>query len=281
MKVVHSIADVRQEVASARQQGRKIGCVPTMGALHAGHISLVDQCRQLVDYCVVTIFVNPTQFSANEDLSKYPRPIEADLEACRNAGVDCVYLPEIASLYPENYQSWVTVEELSKTLEGEFRPTHFRGVTTIVAKLFNIVLPEIACFGAKDYQQHTLIRRMAQDLNIPTEIVVCPTIREADGLAMSSRNVYLSAEERRDALAISRALRNAETRLKNGEPVGETERIMQSELQIAQGVETQYAVIRDPDTLKPVTTPGKSVVALIAAIVGKTRLIDNLTIHLK
>ncbi|HWL09097.1 MAG TPA: pantoate--beta-alanine ligase [Planctomicrobium sp.] len=281
MDVIQEINEVRRLVHAARQRGCGIGCVPTMGALHEGHLSLVEECRQRVNYTIVTIFVNPTQFAPHEDLNKYPRPLEADLAACQAAGVDCVYLPDVTSLYPPGYESWVTVEGISACLEGEFRPEHFRGVTTIVAKLFNIVQPDVACFGSKDYQQQAVIRQMVRDLNFPIEIVVCPTIREPDGLALSSRNIYLSPEERVTALTLSRSLRVAEAVLKSGEKsVKVAEEQMLAELTSTPGVGVQYAVIRDPVTLKPIESSQPEMVALIAALVGKTRLIDHLTIRL-
>jgi len=252
-----------------------------MGALHAGHLSLVDECRKHVDDTIVTIFVNPTQFAPHEDLSKYPRPIEADLAACEQAGVNCVFLPDVATLYPEGFQSWVTVEGISSMLEGEFRPGHFRGVTTIVAKLFNLVQPDVACFGSKDYQQQAVIRQMVRDLDFPIEIITCPTIREPDGLAMSSRNVYLSPEERKTALALFRSLNIAESLLTSGErQIPTVEAAMQKELQSQPGIQIQYAVIRDPNTLSPIAVSQPIMVGLIAAFVGKTRLIDHLTIRI-
>jgi pantoate--beta-alanine ligase len=196
--------------------------------------------------------------------------------------VDCVFLPEIPSLYPPGFDTWVSVDGLSGILEGEFRPGHFRGVTTIVAKLFQIVQPDVACFGAKDYQQQTLIRRMVTDLNIPVEIVVCPTIRDADGLAMSSRNAFLSPAERNKALTISQTLRHAERRLLDGEHnISVVEQEMATMLGAIPGIQPQYAVIRDPGTLAKLENAQSEMVALIAAFVGQTRLIDNLTIHLQ
>jgi pantoate--beta-alanine ligase len=281
MDVTCEIDEVRGLVSAARQRGCGIGCVPTMGALHAGHMSLVEACRQHVDYTVLTLFVNPTQFGPREDLGKYPRPLEADLEACRAAGVDCVFRPEIPSLYPPGFDTWVSVDGLSSILEGEFRPGHFRGVTTIVAKLFQIVQPDVACFGAKDYQQQTVIRRMVRDLNMPVEIVVCPTVRESDGLAMSSRNLYLSPVERKNSLVISRALQHAEQRLCGGETsISVVEQEMATMLSSVPGIRPQYAVIRDPDTLAKLESPQPRLVALIAAFAGQTRLIDNLLIQL-
>lgn len=281
MKVYTEIAEVRDRVARERQQGRRIGCVPTMGALHPGHLSLVEECRKHVDFVLLTIFVNPTQFGAGEDLDKYPRPLEADLQACREAGVNAVYTPEINSLYPPGYDTWVEVGEMSRILEGECRPGHFRGVTTIVTKLLNITQPDIACFGAKDYQQQTIIRQMVNDLDLPTEIVICPTIREADGLAMSSRNRYLSTEERQSALALSQALQIAAAAVTSGETdVARVEQLMLEHLNSFAEVRPEYAVLRDPDTLQPLSAVQSSMVALIAAFLGKTRLIDNRMISL-
>lgn len=276
MYVTTSIDDVRQHVKSARGAGKRIGCVPTMGALHEGHLSLVKECQRFCDFVCVTIFVNPTQFAPNEDLVKYPRPIEADLHACREAGVNLVFMPDNDELYPPDFQTWVTVSEITQPLEGAHRPTHFRGVTTVVAKLLNIVQPDVACFGAKDYQQQATIRRMVRDLDMPVEIVVCPIVREPDGLAMSSRNVYLSPEERQAALSLSNALKLAATRLASGDT--DLAAIQQMMIQLMQQhpeVQVQYAVIVDPDTLHEVTTPQQHMVGLIAARVGKTRLIDN------
>lgn len=281
MTVTGEIAELRSLVSTARQRGCRIGCVPTMGALHAGHLSLVEECRKHVDFVVTTIFVNPSQFAAGEDLEKYPRPVEADLQACAGAGVDIVYMPEIPSLYPPGYETWVSVDRLSTILEGAIRPTHFKGVTTIVLKLFNLVQPDVACFGAKDYQQQALIRRMVRDLNVPIEIIVCPTVRDPDGLAMSSRNVYLTPEERESALALSQALALAEERLRGGtREIATVERSMLDHMASFAGVTPQYAVLRDPDTLAELTLPQSAMVALVAAKVGETRLIDNRTILL-
>jgi pantoate--beta-alanine ligase len=230
---------------------------------------------------VLTIFVNPTQFGPQEDLARYPRPLEKDLAACREAGVDCVYLPEVAALYPSGFETWVDADHLSTILEGEFRPGHFRGVTTIVAKLFNIVQPDVACFGAKDYQQQTILRRMVRDLNFPIEMEICPTLRDPDGLAMSSRNIYLTSAERAAALSLSRALRQAYDALTSGEQnLKKVEAAMRACLEAAPGVRVQYAVIRDADTLAELPAPQSKMAALIAAYVGQTRLIDNLTIEL-
>lgn len=281
MFTTSDITDLRQAVSDARRAGQRVGCVPTMGALHAGHISLVEHCRRHSDFVVMTIFVNPTQFGAGEDFAKYPRPIEADLAMCESAGVDAVYMPEVPSLYPTGYCTYVEVEGISNVLEGAIRPIHFRGVATIVTKLFNIVQPDVACFGAKDYQQQTLIRRMVRDLNQPVEVIVCPTIREADGLALSSRNVYLSPEERLQALSLWQSLQLAERLLKEG--TRDTTTVQSAMLRHMSAhplVQPNYAVIVDPDSLEELTTPQPRMTALVAAKVGSTRLIDNLTIEL-
>ncbi|MCA8996615.1 MAG: pantoate--beta-alanine ligase [Planctomycetaceae bacterium] len=278
MEVIHEVATVRQYIRVARQRGCRIGCVPTMGALHPGHLSLVEECRKHVDEVVVTIFVNPTQFGPNEDFQKYPRPLEKDLALCRENGVAYVFAPGKDSLYPAGFDTWVEVDQLTSMLEGEHRPGHFRGVTTIVCKLLNIVQPDVACFGAKDYQQQAVIRRMVLDLDIPTEILTCPTIREPDGLALSSRNVYLSLEEREIALSLSRALNHVQSAVASGQrDWSQLETEMATQLSSA-GVDLQYAVIRHPETLQSVDESPSHVVALIAGYVGKTRLIDNMRI---
>ena len=274
--VTSHIPELRQAVATARLSGCTVGCVPTMGALHAGHVSLIEECRRRTDFVVATIFVNPSQFAPHEDLTKYPRPLERDLQMCRDAGANLVYVPEVPALYPPGFQTWVTVEEISKPLEGTFRATHFRGVTTIVLKLFNIVQPDVACFGAKDYQQQTIIRRMVTDLDLPVEVVVCPTVREPDGLALSSRNVYLSRKERMIALSLSQSLALAQERLDAGErDLASITQAMRAKLQAHPEIQIDYVVIADPDSLLELTTPQSTMVALIAARVGATRLIDN------
>jgi len=273
-------AELRRMLSAARRDGLKIGCVPTMGALHRGHLSLFEQARRVSDVVVATIFVNPTQFGPQEDFSKYPRPIEADLDACRAAGVDVVFLPGAESIYPPGFSTWVSVEELSAGFEGEIRPTHFRGVATIVLKLFNIVQPDLAFFGQKDFQQQALIRRMVRDLDVPVEIVTCPTIREPDGLAMSSRNVYLSPAERTAATVLSRGLQLATLQLRGGNPqtkiVAENVRAL---LQSEPLVKVDYVAIVDPDTLAPLDVPQHRMAVLVAARLGKTRLIDNCVVE--
>lgn len=280
--VTGSIDEVRLAVRAARNRGRRIGCVPTMGALHSGHVSLMCECRKRSDFVVVTVFVNPTQFAPNEDLDQYPRTAENDLVTCADEGIDLVFMPQISTLYPRDFESWVTVEKLSTVLEGARRPGHFRGVTTIVMKLFNIVQPDVACFGAKDYQQQTIIRRMVRDLDIPIEIVVCPTVREPDGLALSSRNTYLTQADRRSALSLSQCLHLARERLRGGETrIAAVREEMLSHLRSFPNVTPDYVVIADPETLQPLERPQQEMVALVAATVGSTRLIDNMQITLK
>jgi pantoate--beta-alanine ligase len=279
--VCNSVAELRRLLTAARRNGLKIGCVPTMGALHRGHVGLFEQARQASDVVVATIFVNPTQFGPKEDFSKYPRPLEADLEACRAAGVDIAFLPSADALYPADFSTWVTVEGLSESFEGEVRPTHFRGVSTIVLKLFNIVQPDIAFFGQKDFQQQALIRRMVRDLDVPVEIVTCATIREPDGLALSSRNVYLTAAERSAATVLSRGLRLAELQLRGGNPQPKTViDNVQALLQSEPLVKVDYVAIVDPDTLAPLSTPQRRMAVLLAARLGATRLIDNCIVEL-
>ncbi|MCA9024806.1 MAG: pantoate--beta-alanine ligase [Planctomycetaceae bacterium] len=281
MQVVKTVSDVREAVAIARDGGERIGCVPTMGALHAGHMSLVEDCRERSDFVVLTIFVNPTQFSPTEDLSKYPRPLEDDLAKCREADVDLVFTPEVPMLYPQGFETYVELQHIPNRLEGAHRPTHFRGVATIVTKLFNIVQPDVACFGQKDYQQQTLIRRMVRDLDMPVEIVVCPTVRERDGLALSSRNVYLSESERRSALSLYASLQLAQERIQSGETDLHAIRTAMHDLMASREyVSPDYVSLADPNTLDELDTPVPHMVALVAARVGKTRLIDNLVIEL-
>lgn len=271
--------ELRRHVRRARQAGQSIGCVPTMGALHSGHVSLMDAARERCEFNVATIFVNPTQFAPTEDLARYPRPVELDLKACREAHMDLVFMPQIPDMYPAGFCTWVTVEALANSLEGTSRPTHFRGVTTIVMKLFQLVQPDVAFFGAKDYQQQLLIRRMVRDLDVPVEIVTCPTVREPDGLAMSSRNVYLSRDERTVALSLSAALREAESRLRSDDgDVAAIQRAMQTQLASKSGLTLDYAVVVDADTLEPLTELRPRMVTLVAARVGATRLIDNVII---
>lgn len=274
------IEQVRDFVRTAKRANQTVGFVPTMGALHDGHVSLMKQAAQQCDVVVASIFVNPTQFAPHEDLDKYPRPLDDDLKACREAGVTCVFHPDVPTMYPPASVTYVEVEKITSVLEGAHRPSHFRGVTTVVLKLLNIVQPDQAFFGQKDYQQQLVIRRMCLDLDVPTEIVTCPTIRDADGLAMSSRNRYLSSTERATALSISAALRAVEQGIASGETdLSKLRHAMQDSLQQLEAVDLDYATIVDPDTLTELKTAQSTQVALIAAQVGVTRLIDNMIIQ--
>jgi pantoate--beta-alanine ligase len=278
--VTEHVPQMRGIVRKAQQRGLRVGLVPTMGALHAGHLSLIQAARAECDFVVVSIFVNPTQFGPQEDFQKYPRNLETDLKLCAEAGTDVVFHPAIETLYPAGYATWVDVTGLSEVLEGKIRMGHFRGVTTVVLKLFNIVPADFAFFGQKDYQQQTIIRRMCAELNIPIEIRVCPTVREPDGLALSSRNVYLSGEERRSALVLSRSLHLARERLAGGQKVLAIVRAEMFELLTKTArVRAEYATLVHPDTLEEVPEVLPKLVAVVAARVGTTRLIDNLIIE--
>ena len=274
--VVSTEGPLRQAVAEARRAGKTIGLVPTMGALHAGHVSLIDAARAADGFVVVSIFVNPTQFGPKEDLSRYPRPLERDLEMCGAAGVDLVFTPDAATMYPPGFRTFVEVNELSEVLEGASRPGHFRGVATVVLKLFNLVQPDRAYFGQKDAQQVRIIQQMVRDLNVPVEVVVRPTVREPDGLALSSRNQYLDAEQRRKAVALNEALEEAEAAIRAGErDAAVIERTMAHRIAEARGAVLDYAAAVDADTLKPVATLRGTILLALAVRFGATRLIDN------
>jgi len=275
VKVVDNIAALR---AAREHMGGSVGLVPTMGALHAGHIALVKQARAENEHVVASIFVNPSQFAQNEDLSKYPRDIPRDLAMLEAAGVDVVFTPTPDLIYPPNYQTWIEVETVSQGLEGDRRPGHFRGVATVVAKLFNLVQPQRAYFGQKDAQQVAVIKRMVRDLNFPLAIRVYPTVREADGLAMSSRNVYLSAEQRTAASVIRRALVSASKAYEAGERTAEDIRVVISEVIASEAVaELDYVSIVDAETLNVVEaiTERPLLVSLVVKM-GSTRLLDNM-----
>lgn len=278
---VSTIAELRSAVRSAREPGKRIALVPTMGALHAGHRSLIDTARRETDFVVVTIFVNPTQFGPQEDFRKYPRPIEQDLASCANAGADLVFTPSASEVYPPPFLSTVNVTGISEVLEGACRPGHFQGVSTIVLKLFNMVQPDVAFFGQKDFQQQLLIRRMVRELDLPLEIRVCPTIREPDGLALSSRNVFLSPDERTSALSLNRSLRLAESRLLSGETnLAQIRLEMREMLLSTPNLKLEYATVVDPETIAELDHPQPLQVAVVAARIGGTRLIDNLPIEI-
>lgn len=279
MKVIHDLNEIYTQIDFVRRDARRIGVVPTMGALHNGHLSLVQRAKQECDVAVATIFVNPTQFGPNEDLAKYPRTLESDLEGLRQLGCDFVFVPPSNRVYGANHSTFVEPPSVGKRWEGELRPGHFRGVTTIVLKLFQLIPAHVAYFGRKDYQQVAVIRAMVDDLNIPIRIEACATIREPDGLAMSSRNRYLSKEDRGRALGLWLALAKAQNCLTAGDTNCESlERAMRDELVKAPVDSIDYAAIVDPVTMEPMRQIDETAVAIIAARVGSTRLIDNMTL---
>ena len=291
MEVLKSVSEAQRFTLDRRSQGKSVGIVPTMGALHEGHLSLVRASHDC-DTTIATIFVNPTQFGPGEDLDKYPRTLEQDCQALDQIGVDAVFVPETANMYPEGFSTYVDPPEVSRTLEGVCRPGHFRGVATVVLKLFQAVPATHAYFGKKDFQQWRVVEAMARDLNLGIEIVGCPIVREPDGLAMSSRNRYLSAEERCRALRISEALERAEEAVAQGErSIAELESAMRQCLVAASAAgskpiadggnaaagldKSDYATVVAADTLSPLAEVDRPAVALIAGFVGQTRLIDN------
>lgn len=278
MDIVHTIADVRQQVRDWQRAGLSVGFVPTMGNLHAGHISLVDAARQHADRVVASIFVNPTQFGPNEDFDAYPRTLNADAEQLRSAQCNLLFAPSVDEMYPDKNLTWVDVDALGDHLCGSSRPGHFRGVTTVVSKLLNIVSPDIACFGEKDFQQLAVIRRMVKDLFMPVQIIAVATLREPNGLAMSSRNGYLSAEEKQQAAQINKVLQALSAAIHAG---NHNYRALESEhLQTleASGFKVDYLNIANADTLAPATSPDSRLVIAVAAKLGVTRLIDNVTL---
>jgi pantoate--beta-alanine ligase len=280
MKIAVTIESVRHLVKAARIAGRRIGLVPTMGALHVGHVSLIERAIEQFDFVVVSIFVNPTQFGPGEDFENYPRPIEADLEICEKAGVDLVFNPSPEAMYGAQSLTWVTVEKLTERLCGASRPGHFRGVATVCTKLFNIVLPDVAYFGQKDAQQAIVIKRMAADLNMPLEIIVCPTIREADGLAVSSRNKYLSDVERKEAAKIYESLRKCEEMLRAGATdADEIIAAMRRVLDGIRGGRIEYVEIVDAETLEKVDQIKDATLIAVAVKLGRARLIDNMLVN--
>jgi pantoate--beta-alanine ligase len=277
VKICATIPEARSACRDARSGGKQLGLVPTMGALHEGHSSLVQAAKAQCDAVAVSIFVNPVQFGPKEDLSKYPRPFERDCRMLEKQGVDILFAPSVAEIYPGGSVTWVTVEGLSEKLDGRSRPGHFRGVTTIVAKLFNIIEPDVAFFGQKDAAQLAVIRRMVLDLNFPVEIVAVPTVREADGLAMSSRNAYLKGEERDRAAVLHRSLLRARQQFDAGERIAASLISAGKDLFANEpGVVLDYFEVVDPDTLDPVEKISKKTLVAVAAYVGSTRLIDNL-----
>lgn len=282
MEIITSPQKMQERALSLKSGGKTISCVPTMGFLHEGHLSLIRAARPAADVLIVTIFVNPTQFGSSEDLSSYPRDLERDLALCEKEGVDIVFAPATEDIYPEGYSTYVEESDLSSGLCGAARPGHFRGVTTVVAKLFNIVQPDSAFFGSKDYQQSRVIMKMVRDLNIPIKIEVCPIIREEDGLAMSSRNKNLDPDQRQEALSLRRALLKAKELIKSGEAIAPIIRKAMEEVIGSQPqARIDYIEFRDGETLKPVDRAGEGTLIALAVFIGQTRLIDNLIFRSK
>jgi pantoate--beta-alanine ligase len=289
LKICTIIDEMRAASRAARRAGKRLGLVPTMGALHEGHLSLMRAARASCDLVAASIFVNPTQFGPNEDLAKYPRSFDRDRELLEREGVDILFAPTVEEIYPSGAVTWVTVEELSSKLDGRSRPGHFRGVTTVVAKLFHIVEPDAAFFGQKDAAQVAVIRHMVRDLHLPVEIVVGPIVREPDGLAMSSRNVYLDPKQRQQGLALYRSLMRVKQMADAGErnsiKLAEAGRAEFAKAELAKeigkesSVRLDYFEIVNPDTLDPVDDVSHGALVAVAAFVGSTRLIDNLRIE--
>lgn len=280
MRIVTTIEEVREQVRAWRKEGLTVGLVPTMGYLHEGHQSLIERAVQDTDRVVVSVFVNPMQFGPSEDLESYPRDMDRDAAVCREAGASLIFHPEPSEMYHEDFSSYVDMDTLTGGLCGKSRPTHFRGVCTVVAKLFLIVTPDRAYFGQKDAQQLAVIRHMVSDLNFGIEIVGCPIVREEDGLAKSSRNTYLSPEERQAALVLSRSLKLGRERIEQGEKSGaEIIKVIRQEIEREPLAKIDYVEIVDWDHLEPVETVTGSVLIAIAVYIGKTRLIDNVILE--
>jgi pantoate--beta-alanine ligase len=276
MEHVGTIAALRAQVARARQSGRSVALVPTMGALHAGHLALVDAARREADFIVMSVFVNPRQFAPGGDFDRYPRDLARDGALAAGRGVDLLFAPHVEEMYGRGTEIVVSAGETASRWEGAFRPGHFDGVLTVVTKLFNIVQPDLACFGRKDIQQVTMIRRLIEELDIPVRLVVVPTVRDHDGLALSSRNTYLSEDERRSALALPRALRAAVSAWHDGERDAQTlESRVAAVLHAEPAVRTDYIAVVEPDRLAPVVTAEAGTIVAVAARLGTTRLIDN------
>jgi pantoate--beta-alanine ligase len=277
-KLVRAPADFRRACEDARRRDQRVGLVPTMGALHEGHLSLIDEAKQRSQFVAVTIFVNPLQFAEGEDLDRYPRTLENDLEGCREKGVDLVFAPEPDAMYPDGFQTQVRVDALTQPLEGVFRPSHFDGVTTVVAKLFGLTGACTAVFGRKDYQQWRVLSRMARDLDMPIEVVGCPIVREPDGLALSSRNRYLSAAERERALGIVTGLRVAVDAWDQGERDAHALEALAVAPVEARFDRIDYVSVVDPDTLGTPERGNPRLLVAAAAHLGQTRLIDNVVL---
>ena len=277
MRIFENPSEIQEYLISEKMNGKKISFVPTMGYLHEGHLSLMREGRKYGDILVVSIFVNPTQFGPNEDLDRYPRDFQGDVEKCKSIGVDVIFYPSNENMYPENFQTYVTVEKVTKNLCGLSRPTHFRGVATVVAKLFNIVQPDFAFFGEKDFQQLVVIKQMVKDLNFPIKVIGCPIVREPDGLAMSSRNAYLNAEERKQALCLYKSILKVKEMFEKGERnsqklIEEAKRII-NQHPLAK---IDYAKIVDINTMEDIKGEiNRDALYAVAVWIGKTRLIDN------
>jgi pantoate--beta-alanine ligase len=281
MQITDTIDATRQAIAAARARGLSVGLAPTMGALHAGHASLFRAARADNGFVAATIFVNPTQFGPNEDFHRYPRPFDKDVAVCAAEGVDLIFHPEPTVLYPSDYHTYVEVQGLQDVLCGKTRPGHFRGVATIVLKLFNIVQPDVAYFGQKDAQQVRLLMQMARDLDVPVDIKVCPIVREADGLAMSSRNQYLDATQRQNATVLRRALTAIEAKIAAGErQTAPLVRLAQDMVAATPGARLDYAEVVSWETLAPLAELRGEVLIALAVFFGSTRLIDNLRVNL-
>jgi pantoate--beta-alanine ligase len=281
MEIAETIQPVRASVKAARDKGKKIGLVPTMGALHSGHLSLIEAAKQQTDFVVVSIFVNPSQFGPDEDFENYPRDLKTDADACRKAGVDVIFVPTVQEMYPRENLTWVNVEKLTESLCGRSRPGHFRGVTTICAKLFNIIMPDVAFFGQKDAQQAIVIKRMVTDLNMPLEIVVCPTAREESGLAISSRNQYLTETEKKDSAVLYAALQKCKEMVEEG--VTDSQALiteMRRMIEQVQSAKIDYVSIVDAETLQEVACAEGKILVALAVHIGRARLIDNILVDL-
>ena len=279
MKLAKTIQSVRALVQKARSRNKKIGLVPTMGAFHPGHISLIETAVKECDFVVVSVFVNPTQFGPAEDFKKYPRSLDTDLETCRKIGVDVVFAPSTEQMYPVQNLTWVNVEKLTESLCGQFRPEHFRGVTTVCAKLFNIIAPDIAFFGRKDAQQAVVIKRMVADLNMPFKIVVCPIVRGPDGLALSSRNQYLTEQQKKDATLIYSSLQKCREMVEAGiEDCTKIIAQMREVLNQAPSINIEYISIVDAETLQSISRITGKILAAVAVKIGTARLIDNILV---
>jgi len=279
MQVAKTVREVRAWVRLARDEGKSIGFVPTMGYFHEGHLSLMRRAKTECDLCVVSLFVNPTQFGPSEDFQRYPRDFARDAAMAESVGVDLLFAPDVEEMYPEGYQTYVEVTEVTRRLEGAARPGHFCGVATVCTKLFNIVQADRAYFGKKDYQQLKVIQRMVRDLNLPIEIVPCETVREPDGLAMSSRNVYLNPDERRAAAVLYRALCAGRDAILAGERDAKKVQVLVEQVIATEPLlKTEYVDVADAETLEPLTDLRDEVVISLAARVGAARLIDNVTV---